>query len=267
VAISGVLVASGTALATAGGHASAAHEHSGLPGGVPPAATAAEPTLPTATGWPFAEAFPRTSGTGRLHDGASYWTDFVYDDHGASGFYAASPVGLVPPGGTYIYPKGPADNNGADIFRAAVGVTKAATYWRIDWNTLVDPRVPIAEWGLDTDNSRGTGGLDWVAGAGVESPGIDKAVVVSSRGVWLYDIVTHQVTDVLKAGGTLTVDRNARSFIISIPQSVLPATGTCRVRLASGVADASGRSFMPVTRNLGARPGEPNVYNVTFRSY
>src|SRR5438105_10394565 len=112
---------------------------SGLPDGVPPAALKAEPALPAPAGWPFPEAFPRTSGTGRLSDGAFYWSDFLYDDHGARGLQRSAPVaGLAPSAGTYDYPDGPASNNGADIFLAGIGRDAAATYWRVDWNNLFD---------------------------------------------------------------------------------------------------------------------------------
>src|SRR3954452_2380473 len=81
----------------------------GMPEGVPPAARHPEPRLPTPAGWPFGEEFPRTCGTSRFAGGALFWTDFLYDDHGASGF----PVDALIPGlelsrGTYIYPDGPA---------------------------------------------------------------------------------------------------------------------------------------------------------------
>jgi hypothetical protein len=56
----------------------------GMPEGVPPAALQREPTLPVPAGWPFGEDFPRTCGTGRFAGGALFWTDFLYDDHGAS---------------------------------------------------------------------------------------------------------------------------------------------------------------------------------------
>ena len=51
--------------------------------------------------------------------GAVFWTDFIYDDHGATGLPVNIPTGglMVPPRGTYIYPDGPAARNGADIFR------------------------------------------------------------------------------------------------------------------------------------------------------
>ena len=145
----------------------------GMPEGVPPAARRPEPRLPAPAGWPFGEEFPRTCGTGRFAGGALFWTDFLYDDHGATGVLVDIPTGgLVPPRGTYLYPPGPAAGNGADIFRVAVGLTEADTWWRVDWNTLLDPSVPIALFTFDTD--RGYATTDqWPAGAGLRSAGID----------------------------------------------------------------------------------------------
>ena len=57
----------------------------GMPEGVPPAALRPEPELPAPAGWPFGEEFPRTCGTSRFAGGALFWTDFLYDDHGATG--------------------------------------------------------------------------------------------------------------------------------------------------------------------------------------
>src|SRR5438132_5718254 len=69
----------------------------GVPAAAPAAAHRAEPALPKPAGWPFSEAFPGTSGTGRLAGGATYWSDFLYDDHGAKGTETEfGPVGLAP---------------------------------------------------------------------------------------------------------------------------------------------------------------------------
>ncbi|MDQ1672212.1 MAG: hypothetical protein QOC98_774, partial [Frankiaceae bacterium] len=235
----------------------------GLPSGVPAAATRAEPTLPTPRGWPFAESFPRTSGTGRLGGGAAYWSDYVYDDHGAVGATVAPPISnLAPTDGTYTYPDGPAKMNGADVFRSAVGVDRAASYWRIDWNTLVDPRVPIAEWTFDTDGNTATGTAAWPAGAGVNSPGIDKALVVSGTGARLLDTRTGATLATLP----VTVDLSARSFVVQVPRTKLPVGGAWKTRLAAGLADPSGQAFQPVTERNGALRGQPAVYNVGYRS-
>jgi predicted esterase len=264
-----LLAASGTdAAAAAPAPPRAATGARGLPAGAPPAATWPEPRLPKPKEWPFGEAFPRTSGTGRLAGGASFWSDFIYDDHGASpGQPSDFTSDLAPARGAYQYPAGPASGNGADIFRAAVGLTDQATYWRVDWTTLVDPRIPIAEWTFDTDGSTQTGVTPWPAGAGVESPGIDRALVVSSRGAWLIDTPSGKRTAIRSLGGGLTVDRPSRSFMVRVPRSALPVRGSWKIRLAAGLADQSGSAFAPVPRDRGGPRGGTAVYNVTFRSY
>src|SRR3989442_1021196 len=110
----------------------------GMPDGVPPAALKPEPTLPVPAGWPFPDAFPRTSGSVRLAGGALEWSDFLYDDHGAKGEPVDFPVaGLATSTGTYTFPSDAAHMNGAAIFRTAAGLTPDASWWRVAWNTRV----------------------------------------------------------------------------------------------------------------------------------
>src|SRR5271166_6055364 len=136
----------------------------GMPEGVPAAALRPERRLPAPADWPFGEEFPRTCGTGRFAGGALFWTDFIYDDHGAFSHFVSLPTGgLAPPFGTYVYPDGPAARNGADIFRAAIGLTETDTWWRIDWNTLLDSSVPIALFAFDTGRDGAAAGK-WPAG-------------------------------------------------------------------------------------------------------
>src|SRR5688500_10718106 len=59
-----------------------------MPERVPPAAGRSEAAMPVPQGWPFRDAFPRVSGTGRLIEGALEWSDWLYDDHGATGPYS-----------------------------------------------------------------------------------------------------------------------------------------------------------------------------------
>ena len=84
------LVAAGFAFPTGPGAATPAAASSatagaapaaGLPDGVPAAATRPEPRLPVPRGWPFPESFPRTSGTGRLGGGASFWSASTQSAH------------------------------------------------------------------------------------------------------------------------------------------------------------------------------------------
>src|SRR6478609_3052407 len=221
-----------------------------------------EPRLPAPAGWPFGEEFPRTCGTSRFAGGALFWSDFLYDDHGATGVLVDIPTGgLVPPRGTYVYPAGPAARNGADIFRVAVGLTETDTWWRIDWNTLLDPSVPIALFTFDTD--RGQAATDqWPAGAGVRSAGIDLALLVSAAGARLIDLTTQALTPVEH-----TVDMASRSFLARVPRSSVEPTGTWTVRLAAGLASDEGDGFADVPAVRGALLGQPNVYNVAFRRH
>src|SRR6478672_7753294 len=234
----------------------------GMPEGVPAAALRPEPRLPAPAGWPFGEEFPRTCGTSRFAGGALFWSDFLYDDHGATGVLVDTPTGgLVPPRGTYVYPDGPAARNGADIFRVAVGLTDTDTWWGVDWNTLLDPSVPIAEFTFDTDRATTTTD-DWPAGAGVRSAGIDLALLVSASGAQLIDLVTHASTPVEH-----TVDMSARSFLVRVPRALAEPAGTWTVRLAAGLANDEGDVFADVPLAHGATPGQPNVYNVAFRTH
>ena len=233
----------------------------GMPEGVPAAARRPEPLLPAPAGWPFGEEFPRTCGTSRFTGGALFWTDFLYDDHGATGVPVGLPSGGAPPRGTYVYPAGPAARNGADIFRVAVGLTETDTWWRIDWNTLLDPSVPIALFTFDTDRATTTTD-EWPAGAGVRSAGIDLALLVSASGARLIDLTTHASTPVEH-----TVDMESRSFLARLPRSMVEPTGTWTVRLAAGLANDEGDGFADVPAIRGALPGQPNVYNVAFRTH
>jgi dienelactone hydrolase len=270
LAVGAVLVPLAGAAGAAPGSAGAPDPRpSGLPDGVPAAATRAEPSLDAPRGWPFEQRLSRTSGTGRLHGGASYWTDFVHDDHGAavpSGLTVDNTALLAPYQGVYTYDDPAARGNGADVFVAAVGVDRRASYWRVDWNTLVDPTVPMAVWGLDTDGDARTGTASWPAGAGVTSPGLDQALIVSSKGAWVQDLTTRRSRNVERFGGRLTVDRDARSFVVRVPRRVLPVEGAWRVRLVAGLAGARGRALVPASVSGVPAGGLPRVYNVGFRT-
>lgn len=231
----------------------------GMPEGVPAAALRPEPPLPVPAGWPFGEHFPRTCGTGRLAAGALFWTDFLYDDSGAAGRRVSMPVGrVVPPAGTYVYPSGPAARNGADIFRVAIGLTKSHTWWRVDWNTLLDPSVPIAMFTFGTGRHTHS---DWPARAGIRSAGIDTALLISGTTAQLIDLTSQTATSV-----PYSVDMDSRSFLARIPRAIVEPSGTWTVRLAAGLANDSGDGFAVVPADRGARPGQGNVYNVAFRT-
>ena len=232
----------------------------GMPEGVPRPRCGPSRSYPHPAEWPFGEYFPRTCGTSRVAGSALFWTDFIYDDHGATGVLVGVPTGgLAPPRGTYIYPPGTAARNGADIFRVGIGLTDTETLWRIDWNTLLDASVPI---GLFTFNThRGRDGTDkWPAGARVRSAGIDLALLISAAGASLIDLVTGDRTPVEHS-----VEINSRSFLARVPRSLVEPTGTWTVRLGAGLANTSGDGFADV--HGGALDGQPRIYNVAFRTH
>jgi hypothetical protein len=246
----------------------------GLPTAVPPAATArpAQLPVPAQSQWPFPNAFSHTEGSGRLDGGASLWTDFVYDDHGPIG----SPIGmlaasqasdLAPVHGGFTYPSGAAHQNGADIFTAAVGYTKQATYWRVDWNTLVDRNLPVAEWTIAGDHAANAPALAtaWPGNAGLStSTGIQYALTVTAKGARLVSATNPTKT---LASFPTTVNMSTRSFIVKIPTKTLPVSGTWKLQLAAGLANAAGDGFAAVPLSDGATGNGVNAYNVTFRSY
>jgi pimeloyl-ACP methyl ester carboxylesterase len=135
-----------------------------------------------------------------------------------------------------------------------------ATYWRVDWNTLASASVPIAEWTFDRDDNAATGGSTWAGGAGVRSAGIDTALTMSSRGAQLIALPSGKVLTKLP----VTVDMASQSFVTRIPKSVLPVSGSWRIRLAAGLADSAGTGFAAPPDAL---PTQPAVYNVTFRRF
>lgn len=226
-----------------------------LPPGLPPATYVPEPALPAAAGWGLPDAFPRVSGTGRLAHGAVYWSDFLYDDHGAVGNPAAGQAAYgtyTTPSGSYTYPEGPDANNGADILRVAIAKVAGATRWRVDWNTLADP---IAAFLLDT----GDGGAE--GAAGLTAPGTDAVLTVTRRRA-----VLDLVDSTPPAELPVAVDTLARTFVVDVPDAILPAAGTWQVRMVSGRSTATD-GFAEVSPEDGWLPGQAPVYNVAFRTH
>ena len=235
---------------------------SDLPPGIPKVATQPEPKLPDAAGWGWGDRFPRTSGTGRYYAGAYFWSDFIYDDNGAIGVPPPTNESTgAPSPATYKYPDTRAAGNGADIFRVGIGRAGDETTWRVDWNTLVDPEVPLAVFTIDSDADPATGVEAWPANANLESAGIDRALVVSSKGAWWYDLTQPGSAPLAVEND---VDLAARSFVATTPNV---DGDEAIIRVAAGLADAEGDALLTLTPAHGALPGQPNVYNVAFRGY
>lgn len=232
---------------------------SAVPSGAPPAAFGQEPVLRTNPSWPFKEGAPRTSGTGRYANGAFYWTDFVYDAHGALG--PNPPIYRVgtPSGGSYHYPEPDQAGNGADIFRVGIGADSQNSYWRVDWQTMLATEVPIAAFALDYHS----GGDDEIPGAGVTAPGIDAVVLLSSAGV----TVDFKDGNGPVAIGEFKSDLASRSFVAILPKSLFPIdTQPWTIYLVSGIHDGNG-GFLDDNAAFRKLPTQPPVFNAAFRDY
>ncbi|MGH9083095.1 MAG: alpha/beta hydrolase-fold protein, partial [Acidimicrobiales bacterium] len=106
----------------------------------------------------------------------------------------------------------------------------------------------------------------WPAGAGISAPAAQDFLVVSGTGAWLVG-TAGTATPVGDLGGTLSVDTAAAAFIVSLPDQVLQPSGTWQVRLVAGLANSADDGFAAVPAADGAAPGQPNVYDVGFRTY
>ena len=232
-----------------------------VPSGAPPAAFGEEPVLPVNPAWIFAEGAPRTSGTGRYAHGAFYWTDFIYDASGAKGVNV--PVYRVgtPTGGSLHYPDDSMAGNGADIFRVGIGLDSGSTYWRVDWQTLLDTTVPIAAFGIDYK----TGGSDeWPGITGLRSPGIDAVIFLSSQGA----LVDFKDGNGPQPYGEIRLDLPSRSFVATLPRALFGITdqSTWTVYLAAGIHNGSG-GFLDDNAGFRKLPTQPPVFNMAFRDY
>ena len=87
-------------------------------------------------------------------------------------------------------PKGRPTTTAQTSSARRVGYAHNATYWRVDWNTLANADVPIAEWTFSTESATPAAGETWPANAGVHSAGIQYALVVSAQHARLLDVAT-----------------------------------------------------------------------------
>lgn len=232
-----------------------------VPSGAPAAAFGREQALPVNPRWPFAEGAPRTSGTGRYAHGAYYWTDFLYDASGAKGINV--PVYRVgtPTGGSLHYPDENMAGNGADIFRVGIGLDNNTTYWRVDWQTLLDTSVPVAAFGIDY---KAGGDDEWPGVSGLRTEGIDAVIFLSSAGV----LVDLKDGNGPRSYGEVSHDLPSRSFVAQLPASLFGISDQSQwtVYLASGIHNGSG-GFLDDNAGFRKLPTQPPVFNMAFRDY
>ena len=260
-----------------GDNADLARVNARLPSGVAAAALKQSQLLarPDASIWPFSNAIPRTSGMGRYHGGAFFWTDFIYDANGALGKPPIYNTG-TPTGGGLVYPgsnlggdgnDGKYMGNGADIFAVAIAADERFSYWRVDWQTLVDASAPVVAFGLDYEDG-GTAGLSlppesWPGVPRLYTTGIDATLILSSEGVYLHRADGSERERI----GGVQVDMASRSFVAKIARVRLPElSGSWTVRAVSGVHDGNG-GFLDDMLTFEGLPTQPPVFNAAFRDY
>jgi pimeloyl-ACP methyl ester carboxylesterase len=193
---------------------------------------------------------PLICGTASYVDGTFMWTDYAYDDTGAS----ERELG----GGAEAYPEPGA--NTADLIQLQLALDADALTVRAVLQTLTDPDVPVLALGFDTDCRADTGAPTLPGGVWHADPplGIEYALVVSNptgatllrddNGVWT------NVADV-----RCEVDTAAQTITATVPRTSLDPRGDqWRVFAAVG-SRCDGGSFVD-------GEGHGAIYDLAFVS-
>ncbi|HXY93039.1 MAG TPA: hypothetical protein VEP49_11220 [Acidimicrobiia bacterium] len=194
---------------------------------------------------------PLICGTSSVIDGAFVWTDYAYDDTGASETERG--------GGADRYPE--AGANTADLIQLQLRPTERGLQIRAVLQTLVDPAVPVLAVGFDTSGERAGGAPTLPGGRWAAHPplGLDRVVVVSGVGAGggsggelrAYEDGRWRVTGTFPA----TADRASQVLETVVPPELLePGGATWRVVAALGIR-RDGRSFLD---------GDGPVYDLAF---
>lgn len=198
----------------------------GASGGASPDAAAQGPELG-----------PLISGTSSYVGGTFVWTDYVYDDQGAStdGRPGGNGEGGYPPG----------LENSADFVQLQIGLGEGALEVTAILQTLNDRHVPVLGVAFDTDADAATGAAHLPGGAWSPAAplGVDVLLVVRGGGAELLrhaDGVWRQVAEF-----PATVDEARNLLAVRIPPDILhPGSATWRAFAVLGyAAPDSGASW------------------------
>jgi pimeloyl-ACP methyl ester carboxylesterase len=192
---------------------------------------------------------PLICGTASYVDGTFVWTDYAYDDTGAS----ERELG----GGAATYPEPGA--NAADLIQLHLALDGDALTVRAVLQTLTDPDVPVLVVGFDTDCCTDTGASTLPGGVWRADPplGVEYALVVSAEGATLVRDDNGSWVNV--AAVDCAIDTAAQTVTASVPRALLdPGDGQWRVFAAVGIRH-DGRSFLD-------GDGHGAIYDLAFVS-
>jgi pimeloyl-ACP methyl ester carboxylesterase len=192
---------------------------------------------------------PLICGTTSYVDGTFVWTDYAYDDTGAS----QRELG----GGAEAYPEPGA--NAADLIQLQLATDAEAITVRAVLQTLTDPDVPVLAVGFDTDCCADTGAPTLPGGVWHADPplGIEYALVVSAAGATLLRDENGAWKEVANVDGD--VDTVAHTLTATVPRAALdPRDAEWRVFAAVGIRH-DGRSFLD-------GEGHGAIYDLAFVS-
>jgi hypothetical protein len=220
------------------------------------------------------------SGTDAYRDGEYLYQDYLFDDRGADTVGGPGSRGIQDPGndvaaataGDLFYPTDARfAGNGADLAELRIKPTADAIVYRLTFTTVVDPNVPIATIGIDTDRVSGQPDAQWPRGGGLKTPGVELFVTAWNGG-----------GEVERPGGSkvslsdVRVDARTNQMTISVPHSAGGDPGGKTWRYVAGVGlRGEGDLYRPVARGSSSDEEEPRsgsstkdappVFNLGFR--
>jgi pimeloyl-ACP methyl ester carboxylesterase len=173
-------------------------------------------------------------GTASVVDRTYVWTDYAYDDTGAS----ATELG----GGAAVYPDGAA--NAADLIQLQIRLGADGLHIRAVLQTLDDPSRPVLAVGFDTDRDPTTGAATFPGEAWNAVPplGIELLVVVTGAGGELRRFEAGSWATVATFPSAVDVDSTTVETTVPI-EHLDPSGVTWRAFAAVGLA-RDGVSFL-----------------------
>jgi len=184
------------------------------------------------------------SGAQAYRSGEWLYQDYLYDDHGATGFkdpndpYSPSAHLFSPAAGTFTYPTSSVyANNAADLVELRIKALPTATAFRVTLNTLKDATRSAFTIALGDSSSS----VAWPYGAGVSSP---AQLFLTWHGSHA-DLRNATSGAILTPAPTTSVDVLRRQIQVIVPHGAWnPGLGTVRTTIGVGLWDAATNAYL-----------------------